>query len=299
VDEREKDAGGPPAKPPARQQATAASRPLRGDSEGPGDAERQRTIDSLCEAFANDEIEVEEFERRVATAHRASTAQDLRRLLDDLPSGRLPAKPVDASAPVPASDYTGHVPRRHPGDVREWAFTVGIMGGMSRQGYWVPAAHNVAIGVMGGCSLDFREAAFPPGETELHVLAFWGGIEIIVPPWLRVEVSGIGLMGGFDHAQNAAPPADPNAPVLRISGVAIMGGVGIETRLPGESAKDARRRVKEGKKLKDGMKLKSGKDSRRIEFGETTDDERRASAGRKKRKRTSEDRYEDTDPDDL
>jgi hypothetical protein len=268
--------------------------------------DRQRTIDSLCEAFANDELEVEEFERRVAAAHRAATAQELRRLLDDLPSGRLPAKPGDPPAPASAAEYVGV--RRHAGDVREWAFTVGIMGGMSRQGYWVPAAHNVAIGVMGGCSLDFREAAFPPGETELHVLAFWGGIEIIVPPWLRVEVSGIGLMGGFDHTQNAAPPADPNAPVLRISGVAIMGGVGIETRLPGESAKDARRRVKEGKKLKEGKKTKGGKEARRIELGESTyaqlpegltaKDVRRAVEASKESKRRRE-RKLDPDEEDL
>ena len=48
---------------------------------------------------------------------------------------------------------------------------------MSRKGHWVPARHNVAIGVMGGCELDFREAVFPPGVTEVHASADAPGLD--------------------------------------------------------------------------------------------------------------------------
>jgi hypothetical protein len=216
-------------------------------SQGLASAERQRTIDMLCEAFANDELEVEEFERRVETAHRAASADELRKLLSDLPSGGLPVRAADAAKHPEARPQSGRV-RLHRGEVRDWSFSVGIMGGMSRKGHWVPARHNVAVGVMGGCELDFREAVFPPGVTEVHAVAFWGGIEVIVPPWLSVETSGVGIMGGFEHRQDSPPSDDPDAPVLRISGVAIMGGVEVTVRLVGESSKEARRRRKEERK---------------------------------------------------
>jgi hypothetical protein len=214
--------------------------------EGPPGAERQRTIDTLCEAFANDELEVEEFERRVETAHRATSSDELRRLLSDLPTGRQPVR-AGAGAQVQPRAGGGRI-RLHGGEVREWSLSVGIMGGMNRRGHWVPARHNVAVGLMGGCTLDFREAAFPPGVTEVHAVAIWGGIEVIVPPWLPVETSGIGIMGGFEHRQDAPASDDPDAPVLRISGLALMGGVDVMVRMAGESSKDARRRIKEERK---------------------------------------------------
>jgi hypothetical protein len=103
---------------------------------------------------------------------------------------------------------------------------------------------------MGGCEMDLREAQLAPGVTEIMVVAFMGGVEIVVPPWLQVEVSGIGIMGGFDHKQSAPPAHGPGAPVVRISGLAMMGGASVSVRYPGESASDARRRVKQERKAK-------------------------------------------------
>ena len=69
-----------------------------------------------------------------------------------------------------------------------------------------------------------------------------GGVQIIVPPGLAVEVNGTAIMGGFDHLERAPPTPDPDRPVLSISGFAMMGGVHIETRLPGEDERGSRRR---------------------------------------------------------
>lgn len=221
--------------------------------------QRQRTIDALCEAFANDELEVEEFERRVATAHRATSAEELRSLLSGLPSANLPApvskkgqaRKTPAAAPVPvAAPEDAKAPAPYMGEVREWSLSVGVMGGMSRVGSWVPARRNVAIGVMGGCEIDLREAPMPPGVTEIFCVAFWGGVEIIAPPWVHVDVSGVGIMGGFEHDQSTRSSPPPGAPTVRISGIALMGGVSVVVRYPGESAKDARRRIKEERKSK-------------------------------------------------
>jgi hypothetical protein len=219
------------------------------DSGQPLGRTRQVTIDALCEHFANDAIPVEEFERRVDAAHKASSVEGLKELLRDLPGGNLP---------VPASGSPAPAPRPRPGVAasvhqKENGFVVAVLGGAVRKGRWTPARRNFAMAVMGGAELDFREATLPPGVTEVQVFTVMGGVEIIVPPGVNVESHGIGIMGGFEHkAEDGA--YDMNAPVLRIAGLAVMGGVDISVRHPGESARDARRRrkleVKERKRLK-------------------------------------------------
>ncbi len=198
---------------------------------------RQATIDALCEHFANDALPVEEFERRVEVAHRAVSAEELKRLLDGLPEGNLPAPRRQGSAPAPRR---GPMPAGHE---RDQGFVVAVMGGATRRGRWTPARTTYSLALMGGTELDFREAVLPRGVTHVQVLAIMGGAEIIVPPGVNVESHGIGIMGGFDDA--GEQDYDPTAPTLRITGMAVMGGVEITVRYPGESSRDARRRRKE------------------------------------------------------
>lgn len=216
----------------------------KGGSSHPTGPTRQVTIDALCEHFANDAMPVEEFERRVELAHRATSVDDLKSLLRDLPGGNLPA-PVQSSTPAPSQR------RRHgvtsAAHVKEREIVVAIMGGATRKGYWAPARRNFAVAVMGGTELDFREASLAPGVTDVQVFAVMGGVDIVVPPGVNVESHGIGILGGFDHHGDADEP-DLDAPTLRISGLAVMGGVDISVRLSGETARDARRRRRLEKK---------------------------------------------------
>lgn len=203
----------------------------------PGPDARQRTIDVLCDAFARDEMDLAEFERRVEAVHAAASSPELERLLADLPSA--------TSAVAPADDLAVRRPATaRPDTVRQRDFVIGVMGGAERRGQWHPARKILAVGIMGGATLDFREAILAPGVTEVQVFAWWGGVEVIVPPGVRVDCSGIGIMGGFDEEHGDPHPYDADAPVVRVTGVAIMGGVGVEVRQPGESSRDARRRRK-------------------------------------------------------
>ena len=205
----------------------------------PGQARRQETIDALCDAFARDEMELADFERRVEAAHRAESTAELDRLLADVSPRPVPARAGRPDAALPARRA---VPL--PGQVREREVVAGVMGGSTRAGRWTPARRVTAIGVMGGVELDFREAALAPGVTEVHAFAFWGGVQIVAPPDVRIECTGVGIMGGFDHRDDVATTNDPNAPVLRVTGLAIMGGVEIRVRYAGETRRDARRRLK-------------------------------------------------------
>ena len=90
--------------------------------------------------------------------------------------------------------------------------------------------------------MDFREALLPPGETEVWIFTAMGGAEIIVPPGLPVECDGMAILGGWEHREDAAMSQDPDAPILRVRGLALLGGVEVTTRFPGETNREAKRR---------------------------------------------------------
>lgn len=213
---------------------------------------RQKAIDALCEHFANDVLSVEEFERRVDLAHKVESSDELANLLADLPSGDLPVRRDDV-ATTAVERTQASVPASR---VKERGLMVAALGGVDRKGRWIPARQNYAVAVMGGISLDFREALLPPGETEVWIFTAMGGAEIVVPPGLTVESDGIAILGGFEHREDAVLSPDPDAPRLRVRGLALLGGVDVTVRHPGETEREAKRRrrfeKKKRKKLRDG-----------------------------------------------
>ncbi|WP_420463765.1 hypothetical protein [Candidatus Palauibacter sp.] len=92
-----------------------------------------------------------------------------------------------------------------------------------------------------------RQAAFATAEVSVRLFALMGGVDIVVPPGVRVEWGGLALMGGVTMPEPSTPPAR-DAPVIRISGLVCMGGVDVVERLPGESAGDARKRRRMARK---------------------------------------------------
>lgn len=173
---------------------------------------REYTIARLCEHFAHDHLETRELEELIDRAHHAQTLAALDNLLAGLPELAPDATPDGSTAPA--------LP------VERNQVVVAIMGGAERKGPWRPAQNVHVVAVMGGAELDFREANLGPGVTNVFVIAIMGGVEILVPPNLRVESNGIGVMGGFGHVAREPHPTT-TGPVLRISGIALMGGVEI------------------------------------------------------------------------
>ena len=202
----------------------------------PLQARREQTIAALCEHFSKDNLTLEEFERRLDSAHRVQTLPDLNALLDDLPILATSSAPAPAASQAPAPRVSSHY--------RDQQHLVAVMGGVDRRGQWQPARRTFCYAFMGGMSLDFREALLPPGETEVTVIAIMGGAEIIVPPGVRIDCHGVAIMGGFDQVEDTKA-LDANAPTLRINGFAMMGGVEIRVRYPHETPREAKKRIRE------------------------------------------------------
>jgi len=209
--------------------------------------ERQGTVDRLCRHYTLDHLETDEFERRLDLAYAARSSGELVALVRDLPELRPEGAPAQGGAAAAPSPVTRtRIDPTLP--IAERDFMLAIMGGTERTGSWTPPRRLAVLSLMGGTALDFREATFASDEVHVSVVAVLGGAEIIVPPGVHVECSGVAIMGGF--ASSESKPGAPGAPVLRISGFAFMGGVEIKERLPGETEREARRRLKADRKAR-------------------------------------------------
>ena len=182
------------------------------------DADRERVADVLRQAAGDGRLTMEELDERLDAVYAAKTYAELEPITRDLPaSGHVPAP-----SPVPAGDFqrVGGVPGTHG------AFA--ILGGFSRKGDWVVPKDFTAFAFMAGGEIDLREARFAEPVVTIHVVAIMAGIEITVPEDVTVRVTGIGIMGGFDHGASATGAA--GGPTIIINGVALMGGVEVRRR---------------------------------------------------------------------
>jgi hypothetical protein len=97
---------------------------------------------------------------------------------------------------------------------------------------------------MAEAKLDLREVRLGPGRSTIEIFAFWGSVEIIVPPGIRVDVQDSTLMGEVKWDSSDTYTDSPDAPSIFVRGTAIMSGVEIKLRYPGETDRDAKRRRK-------------------------------------------------------
>lgn len=170
-----------------------------------------------------------DYEQKVSAARRATSARELESLLLDPAPGRglVPTAPAAPATPVTraASNLS---PQSELDLAGEQGFVMALLSGVQRKGHWEPPARLYVGALMGGAELDFREADLLEGVSEVVILAVMGGVQIVVPPDLDVEVEGIGLLGGFQHLSRRT--GDDDAPLLRIRGLAVMGGVSVKVK---------------------------------------------------------------------
>jgi len=183
------------------------------------DAEREQVAEMLREAAGQGRITLDELDARLEASYAAKTYAELAVITDDLPVQGAAALAMSGSGAFPA-ERIGGTPRRR--------VCVAIMSGTRRRGPWVVPPVYTAVAFMGGVDLDLREARFSERNVKIRAYALMGGVNIVVPEDIEVDVAGIGFMGGFDH--NASGSGVPGAPLLRVTGFAMMGGVTVKRK---------------------------------------------------------------------
>lgn len=195
------------------------------------DHDRHQVAELLRQAAGEGRLDLEELDERLEAAYSAKTYADLVPITAD-----LPVRPTDhpaasqgvpvGQALVPAATYTT---------------SVSVMGDCTRRGVWRVPAEHTAFSMMGGVTLDLREAQLEARETTITAVAIMAGIDIVVDARTQVIVEGIGIMGDFSQARDKVPAEiTPDSPVIRVKGFALMAGVSVQRKaMPGES----RRRI--------------------------------------------------------
>ncbi len=177
------------------------------------DADREQAADVLNAALAEGRLSVTEHSDRLDAVYEAKTHAEIAPLIDDLPAQDA------ASAPARRTDLAPATGRRQ--------LVIAIFGGASRKGKWNVEPKMAAVTIFGGASFDFRDVQLPQQEIALHCTSVFGGVDIVVPPEMRVIDSGIALFGGRDTDSGSAESGDPHAPVLRLTGLTLFSGLSV------------------------------------------------------------------------
>ena len=180
------------------------------------DADRDRAASVLNEAMAQGRLTAEEHSERLDAIYAAKTHADIVPVIDDLPG---------TSAVVAPSPGAGTVTPAAKG-----RRLVAVFSGISRKGRWHPEPVTRILAVFGGAELDFREADLPAREITINAVAVFGGVSITVPPEMRVVDTGSAFLGGREISGESAESSRPDAPVLRITGTCVFGGVEVKRR---------------------------------------------------------------------
>ncbi|HEX4862913.1 MAG TPA: adenylate/guanylate cyclase domain-containing protein [Acidimicrobiales bacterium] len=171
--------------------------------------DRDHTVERLRQNVTDGALTLDEFADRVGLVLAARTRGQLEAVVFDLPT-----------APAP-------VPERRTGRVRRWV--VAVMSSSKAKGRWRVGKSVTALAVMGGCELDFRQAQIETAEVRVTAVAIMGGIDVIVPEGIAVELTGLSIMGG-KHLKVADVPVLPGSPVITVQAFPIMGGVSVRSK---------------------------------------------------------------------
>jgi hypothetical protein len=205
--------------------------------------ERERVLQALGIHFAHDDLSLAELDERMDRAVRARSHGQLEALLEGLPplARKFDSRSEPTSARMVGVD-----------DVPPRGVVMAMLSGAERKGRWLVPRHMKVWAFMGGVEVDFRQARFAPGVTEIEITAIMGAVEVLVPPDVTVECTGLAFAGGFSATTGDADDFDPSRPILRISGMACMGGVEAKVKEPkaGKLSKFEKRlaRIRKGAK---------------------------------------------------
>ena len=170
--------------------------------------DRESTIARLTTAFAEDQISLEEFERRVEEVYRAASSTALARLTEDLPAP-APAEPAAPDAIAVSSRITA------------------TFRSLERTSRMVVPRRLEIRATFSNVELDLTQAKFREGRTEIAVRAFCSNVELRLPAGVAVEEEGGTLFGIFAaHSASSAPePSAHPAPTVRLIGRSILSNV--------------------------------------------------------------------------
>lgn len=182
------------------------------------DADRDAVAGRLGDALAEGRLSPEEHAERLDALYLSKTYAELEPLTRDLPGEKI-SLTKGAAARTPEEE-----PSRRSANI------VAIFGGADRKGRWLADPSTTVTCVFGGVELDYRNAVLSQREVTVNITCIFGGVDITVPPGVRVENTTSAIFGGSDDPRNDT--VDPEAPLIRITGFVLFGGISFKRKSP-------------------------------------------------------------------
>jgi hypothetical protein len=116
---------------------------------------------------------------------------------------------------------------------------VGFCSSVTRGADWILPRQLRIAAALGNVELDLTRGQIGAGVSEIQAMAVLGNVEITVPDGVRVECDVNPLLGTFDLVGPSESHVPPDAPVLRITGSAILGCITVKAAgAPGDDDDD-------------------------------------------------------------
>ncbi|WP_308250048.1 DUF1707 SHOCT-like domain-containing protein [Sphaerisporangium fuscum] len=163
------------------------------------DDDRERVVAVLGDAVADGRLSHLEHEERVERVYQARTLGELVALTADLLPEHLQPLRADGR-PVMA-----------------------LFRSEQREGRWVVPSRYSVTAVGTGVTLDLREALLQSSHITVQATVVGATLTLIVPEGVRVVIPASAVLGGKKNQVPQSPA--PDAPVIEITGVIMMGNV--------------------------------------------------------------------------
>ena len=82
--------------------------------------------------------------------------------------------------------------------------------------------------IFGGSEINLRDTIISDKGATLDLTAVFGGISIIAPENVRIEISGLPIFGGWEDTTRKLQDSNETLPVIKLNCLTICGGVEIK-----------------------------------------------------------------------
>jgi hypothetical protein len=105
---------------------------------------------------------------------------------------------------------------------------VAFISHSKRGGDWIVPRRFRAVALMGGIDVDLTHARIGPGTSYIEIRAIMGSVTVLVPPDIRIECDGDSIVASFDIDRGSTPTPPSDAPLVVVTGMALLGAVHVK-----------------------------------------------------------------------
>lgn len=193
------------------------------------DNDRDRAAKALERQVGLGRLTLGEFSDMSGRIWESETVEQLNAILAEagaLPEKGRPIMAEEADSQAVIRRESSAVTIRNVGPVKGW------MDDVERKGRWDLTDGAEVFTLMGDIYLDLREAIIDSEVTDLKTHSVMGDTRILIPPGVRVELSGSRIMGALKTEEGRY--AAPYGPIIRIQADTFIGDVKIRVLEPGQ-----------------------------------------------------------------